>query len=144
MLRGDVLCRTAHLAPGQPEMYYRAERTLKRAWSWCFWPGMRSAIEQYCESCEACESRRKPVPERRALLQSISADRPCQLVCSDITEMPVTSRGNRYVLVVQDHFTKYVNAYSMVDQKASTVAQRTVYTRAWGSRGNIIRSGPSV
>ena len=70
MLRGDVLCRTAHLAPGQPEMYqvvipeaivqdtlhclhgdpcaghYSAERTLKRARSWCFWPGMRSAIEQ--------------------------------------------------------------------------------------------------
>ena len=76
-----------------------------------------------CESCEGCESRRKPVPERRAPLQSISADRPFQIVCSDITEMPVTSRGNRYVLVVQDHFTKYVNAYSIVDQKASTVAQ---------------------
>ncbi len=33
------------------------------------------------------------------------------------------SSGNRYVLVVQDHFTKYVNAYPMVDQTASTVAR---------------------
>lgn len=38
-------------------------------------------------------------------------------------ELPVTSVGNRYVLVVQDHFTKYVNAYAMSDQKATTVAQ---------------------
>lgn len=30
----------------------------------------------------------------------------------------MTSNGNRYVLVVQDHFTKYVNAYAMCEQKA--------------------------
>ncbi len=54
---------------------------------------MRSAIEQHCESCEACESRRKPIPQRRAPLQSISAVRPFQFVCTDITELPVTSSG---------------------------------------------------
>ncbi len=147
VLKGGVLCRTACSAPGQPQTYqvvlpdvliqdtlhylhgdafsghYSAERTLKRAQSLCFWPGMRSAIEQHCESCEACESRRKPIPQRRAPLQSISAVRPFQFVCTDITELPVTSSGNRYVLVVQDHFTKYVNAYPMVDQTASTVAR---------------------
>ncbi len=83
VLKGGVLCRTACSAPGQPQIYqvvlpdvliqdtlyylhgdafsghYSAERTLKRAQSLSFWPGMRSAIEQHCESCEACESRRK-------------------------------------------------------------------------------------
>ncbi|XP_057188755.1 interleukin-13 receptor subunit alpha-1 isoform X1 [Triplophysa rosa] len=146
-LNSGVLCRKARLAPGKPEVYqviipdalisdtlhylhgdpcsghYSAERTLKRAQSLCFWPGMRKAIEEYCESCVACESRRNPVPQRRAPLQSIMAVRPFQMVCTDITEMPVTSKGHRYVLVVQDHFTKYVNAYPMADQKAGTVAQ---------------------
>ncbi|KAL1260277.1 hypothetical protein QQF64_008104 [Cirrhinus molitorella] len=146
-LKGGVLCRMVCSAPGKPKTYqvvipevliqdtlqylhgdpcaghYSAEQTLKRAQSLCFWPGMRSVIEQHCESCEACESRKTPVPQQRAPLQSIIAVRPFQFVCTVITELPVTSSGNRYVLVVQDHFTKYVNAYPMGDQKANTVAR---------------------
>lgn len=114
VLKGGVLCCTAYSAPGKPQTYqlvipdvlikdtlyylhgdpcaghYSAERTLKRAQSLCFWPGMRSVIDQYCESCEACESRKNPVPQRRAPLQSIRAVRPFQFVCTDITELPVT------------------------------------------------------
>uniref|UniRef100_A0A3Q3MR96 Integrase catalytic domain-containing protein n=1 Tax=Labrus bergylta TaxID=56723 RepID=A0A3Q3MR96_9LABR len=36
---------------------------------------------------------------------------------------PLTSQGHKYVLVVQDHFTKYVNAFPMSDQKATTVGK---------------------
>uniref|UniRef100_A0A3B3WTS4 Integrase catalytic domain-containing protein n=1 Tax=Poecilia mexicana TaxID=48701 RepID=A0A3B3WTS4_9TELE len=84
---------------------------------------MRSDIENFCNLCKTCEAFQKAVPKHRAPLQSIQTDRPFQLVCTDITELPVTSVGNRYVLVVQDHFTKYANAYAMSDQKAATVAQ---------------------
>ncbi|KAK6491574.1 hypothetical protein HHUSO_G3672 [Huso huso] len=84
---------------------------------------MRSDVQRYCEGCWSCEARRNPVPPRRAPLQSIKAIRPFQFVCIDITELPVTARGSRYILVVQDHFTKYVNLYTMADQKATTIAQ---------------------
>uniref|UniRef100_A0A3Q2QNB4 Integrase catalytic domain-containing protein n=1 Tax=Fundulus heteroclitus TaxID=8078 RepID=A0A3Q2QNB4_FUNHE len=70
---------------------------------------MRSDIENFCNLCSTCEAFRKA---------SVF-----QLVCTDITELPVTSFGNRFVRVVQDHFTKYVNAYAMSDQKATTVVQ---------------------
>ena len=48
--------------------------------------------------------------------------KPFELVFADITELPLTSKGNRYI-VLMDHFTKYVNLYAMPDQKATTVAR---------------------
>lgn len=44
-------------------------------------------------------------------------------MATDVTELPLTSRGNKTILVFQDNFTKYVNTYPMSDQKAATVAQ---------------------
>ena len=36
--------------------------------------------------------------------------------------LPETSRGNKHILVVVDHFTKWCEAFATPDQKASTVA----------------------
>ncbi|XP_014677974.1 PREDICTED: uncharacterized protein LOC106817791 [Priapulus caudatus] len=66
--------------------------------------------------------RSKPNPRMKAPLQSISSSYPLQLVATVITELPISLRGNRYCLVVGDHFTKYVNLYAMKDQIAKTVA----------------------
>ncbi len=35
----------------------------------------------------------------------------------------MTSKGNRYVLVVEDYFTKFVNLYALPNQTAQSVAQ---------------------
>lgn len=63
-----------------------------------------------------------PVPHEVAPLQTIHANRPFEKVAADITELPVTPSGHKYVLVLQDYFTKYVNLYPMKDQRAVTVA----------------------
>lgn len=103
--------------------HFGAERTLKRAQDICYWPGMRRDIEKHCFECISCESRRSPNPRHRAPLVSFTPSQPFQLVFADITELPMTSKGNRYILVLMDHFTKYVNIYPMPDQRASTVAK---------------------
>ena len=50
-------------------------------------------------------------------------ERPFQRVAADILRLLVTARGNRYVLVVEDYFTEFVNLYAIADQKAATVAE---------------------
>ena len=37
-----------------------------------------------------------------------------------------TPRGNRYILVIVDQFTKWVEAYPMIDQQGETVAKLVV------------------
>ncbi len=49
---------------------------------------------------------------------SISPDRPFKIVAADITELPLSTRGNRYVLVMMDLYTKFVNLYPLKDQTA--------------------------
>ena len=42
---------------------------------------------------------------------------------TDILELPVTSKENRYVLVVEDYFWKFLNLYALPNQTAQSVAQ---------------------
>uniref|UniRef100_A0A671VNU5 Integrase catalytic domain-containing protein n=1 Tax=Sparus aurata TaxID=8175 RepID=A0A671VNU5_SPAAU len=80
-------------------------------------------IQQWCEQCVPCQTRRAPVPRHRAPMGGVQASRPFQRVATDILELPMTSKGSRYVLVVEDYFTKFVNLYALPNQTAQSVAQ---------------------
>lgn len=100
-----------------------ADKVLKRAQQLCYWPFMSRDIKIWCQQCIPCDARRSPTPHQRAPLKTIVATEPFQKVAADILELPITSRGNRYVLVVQDYFSKYVNLYAIPDQCSKTVAK---------------------
>uniref|UniRef100_A0A3B3DD48 Integrase catalytic domain-containing protein n=1 Tax=Oryzias melastigma TaxID=30732 RepID=A0A3B3DD48_ORYME len=84
---------------------------------------MLKDIRLWCEQCRACQTRRSPVPKSKAPMGGSPVSRPLQRVAADILELPVTSRGHRYVLVVEDYFTKFVNVYALPNQTAETVAR---------------------
>uniref|UniRef100_A0A3P9GYP2 Integrase catalytic domain-containing protein n=1 Tax=Oryzias latipes TaxID=8090 RepID=A0A3P9GYP2_ORYLA len=84
---------------------------------------MLKDIRQWCEQCRACQTRRSPVPKAKAPMGGSPVSRPLQRVAADILELPLTSRGHRYVLVVEDYFTKFVNVYALPNQTAETVAR---------------------
>ena len=112
LLHGNILA--GHLS---------AEKVLKRAQQICYWPFMARDIREWCQKCIPCDARRSPSPQLRAPMKTIVASQPLQKVAADILELPTTGHGNRYVLVVQDYFSKYVNLYAMKDQRAVTVAE---------------------
>lgn len=59
----------------------------------------------------------------------------------DLVEFGPSERGNRYALVVVDHFTKFAGSYPVPDKKASTIA-RTHFER-WicdGCRPKVLHS----
>ncbi|KAL7868371.1 hypothetical protein SRHO_G00097550 [Serrasalmus rhombeus] len=88
-----------------------------------YWPYMSRDIHKFCSECLPCQTRSSPTPHERAPLQSVHANCPFQSIAADITELPITSKGHRYVLVIMDYFTRYINLFPLKDQRAITVAQ---------------------
>ena len=43
------------------------------------------------------------------------------MLAVDVLEVPISTRGNRYLLVVQDYFTKWAEAFPMPDQTAKRI-----------------------
>ena len=87
-----------------------------------YWPGADRDIRSYCETCVPCQRRSQPTPHVEAALRTEAVSRPYERIAMDITEMPLSAKGNKYALVLMDYFSKYVHVFPMVNQTAETVA----------------------
>ena len=89
-----------------------------------FWPGMLTDVKLWALACEECASR-SPHLHRKAQMQKYRVGRPMERVAMDIMgPLPLTTRGNRYILVIGDYFSKWIEAYPMPNQEAKTVADK--------------------
>ena len=93
----------------------------------CFWwPGMAKQMRQVIKTCRCCLQYEGGNP--KAPLCPIVATAPLDLLHIDFTSIETTmeldtSPRVANVLVLQDHFTKYVLAYVTPDQTAKTIAK---------------------
>ena len=101
-----------------------AEKTQSRINRFFYWPNMKEAVVQYCKECDKCAARQPPKLSRRAPLGQYLVGQPMERIAIDILgPLPVTNRGNRYVLVVCDLFTKWTEAFAIPNQEATTVVK---------------------
>ncbi len=69
--------------------------------------------------------KKEPNPKSETPLKSIKVGSPGQLAAVDIVgPLPELDSGNRYILVVGDYFTRWVEAYAIPNQEAITVAKK--------------------
>ena len=95
-----------------------------------YWTGHFCDIQDWCRTCGACATRKTPAPRNHAPLQPIQVGSPGQLVAVGILgPFPESHSGNKYILVVVDHFTKWSEAYAIPNQEAVTVAHKL--TQEW-------------
>ena len=63
----------------------------------------------------------------KAPLVSMPIGNPWQMVAVDILTVPVPSQGNKYLLVIQDYFTKWADAAILLpNQKAPTITSALI------------------
>jgi len=100
------------------------KKTIEKAEKRFFWFNLREQIMKFIRECTSCQKVKSIKQITRAPLQPILTSRPLELVAMDITgPLPKTKNNKRYILVLVDHFTKFVKAYAIEDQTAETVAK---------------------
>ena len=87
------------------------DKTLARLWQETYWVDMAEDVDSYCCQCQMPKSESFPTPIR-VPMNSIPIGKTWQMIAADILEVPVSRNNNRYLMVVQDYFTKVGRSHS--------------------------------
>ena len=126
VLTPEYVPKAIHLAHSVfPAGHGGVKVTLNRCQKLAFWPGMKKDVEEYCRKCQVC-CRFKSVgnlsltPLRRH--PDVSA--PFERIHMDIVgPMGTSDKGNKYILIIIDVFTRYLVTVLLKSKEASEVAR---------------------
>ena len=102
-----------------------ADKTLSRLQNEAYWAGMSVDVEKYCRECILCQRCKLSMPQK-APMSSVPIGKPWEMVAVDVLQVPISYQNNRYLLVVQDYFTKWVEAIPMPDQTAIRITNELI------------------
>lgn len=87
-----------------------------------YWKGMFKDIEVYVKSCDRCQRRGKPQGKHE--LHSIKAEEPFSQIGIDVVgPLPITEKGNKYIVVAMDYFTKWPEAKAIKRANAAEISK---------------------
>ncbi|KII65508.1 Transposon Ty3-I Gag-Pol polyprotein [Thelohanellus kitauei] len=88
--------------------HFAADKTKSKIVSRFYWPSMSSDIKNWCHSCIDCGQRNNPSRYTKEKMVENLSSFTWERVGVDITgPLPVSSKGFKYILVIQDYFSKF-------------------------------------
>src|SRR6266540_359760 len=101
--------------------HFGPKATLNKLKERYYWPKMKDDIKSYIQTCDQCQRRGKTTDENE--LHSIKIKEPFHQWGIDIVgSLTETSRGNKYIVVAIDYFTKYPEARALANANARNIA----------------------
>jgi hypothetical protein len=90
-----------------------------------YWYGLRDDVYNHIHQCDTCVSVKGPGVKPKAPLGAMPSGATLDRLSTDIVgPFPESNEGNRYILVVSDHFTKWVEVFEVPNQTATTCAEK--------------------
>ena len=99
-------------------------KTLEKVKERFYWQGYEQDVRNMVQQCERCQKRTNPVPTQHAPIGTIESNHPFQKLSWDIMgPLPAAASGCRYILVVTDLFSKWVEAFPLKSTDSLTLAR---------------------
>ena len=99
------------------------DKTRERLRIRCYWPDQHKQVKDYVSSCTVCQTIKNPRVYNNEQLIPIRPSRPLEIVTSDMVGPLPKSGDFKYIFVIIDHFTKWVEIYPITDKSAEESAQ---------------------
>ena len=131
-LKREIMCQMHNsLLAGHLGCKKTKQKILQRY----YWYALKEDVNLHILKCDICQADKKPAKVPRAALGSLPSGAPGDCLATDyVGPLPVTPRGNRYILLLTDHFSKYVEIIPVPDMTAAVCAERILneYIARWG------------
>lgn len=99
------------------------QRTTEKVKERFYWPGYEMDIQNWVQECQQCQKRNPPQPCPLAPLGSIKCTYPFDVISWDIMgPLPLSTKGHKYILVITDLFSKWVEAFPLAVTDSETLA----------------------
>ena len=114
--------------------HWGAANTLNDVKKSYYWPNMQKYIEEYCASCEGCLRSKHMNVKSKAPLKPINWAQyhPRQAIALDLATMAPSSEGYRYIMLIVDGMSKFVELCPLRNINAKSVTKNV--KREWIGR----------
>lgn len=101
-------------------------KTYHRICEQYYWPKLRSDVARYVKNCQICAAYKYDQKGPRGLMTVPPAvGRPWEVISTDLMgPLPRSTRGNQYILVVMDNFSKYSLVFPLRSATADIVTRK--------------------
>ena len=118
------------------------KNTIEKSRKIGIWHGMDEDIKRFVQSCPICQLQKTVRIKNQA--ESIIPDiplAPSEKISLDIFgPFPITKKGNKYILNIQDRLTRYTVLIPLQDETSNTIVEALLdhYIYSFGAPKNIL------